>query len=130
MPRRCIAAGCDSVGGKDCSLHKFPKNEAIRKKWIKAVKEQRSNWDGPSPYSLLCSLHFTDDCFITEGIRFRDELGMPTAKRLKPDAVPTIFARSINYMSAASSTSTAKPPCRPLSEKREEQRQQKSVTHV
>ena len=130
MPRRCIVAGCDSVGGKDCSLHEFPKNEAIRKKWIKAVKEQRSNWDGPSPYSLLCSLHFTDDCFIPKGVRFRDELGMPTAKRLKPDAVPTIFARSINYMSAASSTSTAKPPCRPLSEKREEQRQQKSVTHV
>ena len=51
-------------------------------------------------------------------------------QRPKPDAVPTIFARSINYMSGASSTSTAKPPCQPLSEKREEQWQQKSVTHV
>ena len=110
MPRRCVAAGCDSMGGKDCSLHKFPKNEAIRKKCIRAVKEQRSNWDGPSPYSLLCSLHFMDNCFITEGVQFRDELGMPTAKWLKTDAVPTIFARSIHYLSDASNTSTVKPP--------------------
>ena len=91
---------------------------------------ERSNWGGPSPYSKLCSLHFTDDCFITEGVHFCDELGMPTAKWFKPDAVPTIFARLINYMSGASSTSMAKPPCQPLLEKCEQQRQQKSVTHV
>ena len=126
MPRRCIAAGCDSVGGKGSSLHKFPKDEALRKKWIKAIKEQRSNWDGPSPYSLLCSNHFTEDCFITVGVRFRDEMGMPTAKRLKPDAVPTIFARSVNYLDSASSTSTAKAVGQPLSLKR----QQKSVSQA
>ena len=128
MPRRCIAAGCDGVGGKDYSLHKFPKDEEIRKKWIRAVKEQRSNWKGPSPYSLLCSKHFTEDCFITEGVRFRDDLGMPTAKRLKPDAVPTLFARSIDYLGSASNTSTAKSLAgRPLSEKRKEKRQQRLV---
>ena len=128
MPRRCIAAGCDSVGGKGCSLHKFPQDEAIRKKWIKAVKQQRSNWDGPSPHSLLCSRHFAEDCFVTEGVRFRDEMGMPTAKRLKPDAVPTILARSIDYVepSSSSKTSVHKPAGRPLSEKR----QQKSVSYV
>ena len=102
MPRRCIAAGCDSVGGKGCSLHKFPQNEAIKRKWIKAVKQQRSNWDGPSPHSLLCSKHFTDDCFVTEGVCFRDEMGMPTAKRLKPNAVPTnLPGPSILYSLAA-----------------------------
>ena len=87
MPRRCIAAGCDSVGGKGCSLHKFPQDEAIKRKWIKAVKQQRSNWDGPSLHSLLCLKHFADDCFVTEGICSHDEMGMPTAKHLKPDAV-------------------------------------------
>ena len=128
MPRRCVAAGCDSVGGKGCSLHKFPRDEVIRKKWIKAVKQQRSNWDGPSPHSLLCSKHFSDECFITEGVRFRDEMGMQTAKRLKPDAVPTIFARSIDYLesSSASNTSIYRPTSRPLSEKR----QQKSVSLI
>ena len=128
MPRRCIAAGCDSVGGKGCSLHKFPQDEVIRKKWIKAVKQQRSNWDGPSPHSLLCSRHFAEDCFVTEDVHFRDEMGMPTAKRLKPDAVPTIFPRSIDYVepSNSSKTSVHKPAGRPLSEKR----QQKSVSYV
>ena len=85
MPRRCVAA---SVGGKGCSLHKFPHNEVIRKKWINAVKQQRNSWDGASAHSLLCSKHFTYDFFLTEGVRFRDRMGMPTAKRLKPDAVP------------------------------------------
>ena len=119
MPRRCIAAGCDSVGGKGCSLHKFPQYEAIKKKWIKAVKQQRSNWDGPSPHSLPCSKHFADVCFVTEGIRFCDEMGLPMVKRLKPDSVATIFARSINFVqpSSASSTSIHKPTGWPLSEK-------------
>ena len=128
MPRHCIAAGCDSVGGKGCSLHKFPQDEVIRKKWIKAVKQRRSNWDGPSPHSLLCSRYFAEDCFVTEGVRFRDEMGMPTAKRLKPDAVPTIFVRSIDCVepSSSSKTSVHKPAGRPLSEKR----QQKSVSYV
>ena len=128
MPRHCIAAGCDSVGGKGCSLHKFPQDEAIRKKWIKAVKQQRSNWDGPSPHSLLCSRHFAEDCCVTEGVRFRDEMGMPTAKRLKPDVVPSIFPRSIDYVEPSSSgkTSVHKPTGRPLSEKQ----QQKSVSYV
>ena len=69
MPRRCIAAGCDSVGGKGCSLHKFPQDEAIKKKWIKA---------GSLPYSLLCSKHFADDCFVTEGNPFHNEMDSKT----------------------------------------------------
>ena len=119
MLRRYIAAGCDSVGGKGCSLHKFPQDEAIKRKWIKDVKQQRSNWDGTLLHSLPCSKHFTDDCFVTEGICSRDEMGMPTAKRLKPDAVPTIFARSIDFVqpSSTSNTSVLKPTGRPLSEK-------------
>ena len=68
MPRCCAATGCDSVGGKGCNLHKFPHDEVIRKKWIKTVKQQRSSWDGPLPHSLLCSKHFADDCFLTEGV--------------------------------------------------------------
>ena len=34
--------------------------------------------------------------FVTEGSRYRDEAGMPVKKRLKPDAVPTIFPLSIH----------------------------------
>ena len=96
MPRRCVAAGCDTKNSEGYSLHTFPRDRDLREKWIRAVKRQRSNWDGPSKYSLLCSKHFEPDCFVTEGSRYRDEVGIPTKKRLKPDAVPTIFPRSIH----------------------------------
>ena len=103
MPRRCVSAGCDSVSGKGYSFHKFPRDKTLRRRWISAVKRQRSNWDGPSADSQLCSKHFEDDCFVTEGVCFRDEMWIPTVKRLKPDAVPTIFAISIDYLQASSS---------------------------
>ena len=41
--------------------------------------------------SQLCSKHFEDDCFVTEGVRLCDEMGIPTVKCLKPDAVPNIL---------------------------------------
>ena len=118
MPRRCIAAGCNTSSGMGYSLHSFPKDETLRRKWISAVKRQRSNWDGPSSSSLLCSKHFKEDCFVTEGVRFREALGVPAQKRLKTDAVPTVFAKSTNHVDASSSSYT---PCsRPLSERREQ----------
>ena len=118
MPRRCIAAGCDTTSGMGYSLHSFPKDETLRRKWISAVKRQRSNWDGPSSSSLLCSKHFKEDCFATEGVRFREALGVPAQKRLKADAVPTVFAKTTDHVAANSSSYT---PCsRPLSERREQ----------
>ena len=117
MPRRCVAAGCDSVSGKGCSFHKFPKNEALRRRWVNAVKRQRSNWNGPSADSQLCSNHFAEDCFITDGVCFRETMGIKT---LKPDAVPTIFARSIDYLQASSSQSTTPLDGRPLSKRRQQ----------
>ena len=114
MPRRCVAAGCDTKSGMGHSLHGFPQNEELRKKWIRAVKRQRSNWDGPSSSSQLCSKHFEDHCFVTEGVRYRESMGVPTLKRLKPGAVPTIFPRSIDYLEGASNAPTSQP----LSERR------------
>ena len=121
MPKRCVAAGCDTVGGKGYSLHSFPKDETMRRKWTSAVKRQRAKWDGPSSSSFLCSRHFKEDCFVTEGVKYRDEMGIPALKRLKPDAVPTIFARSTDHKDAGSSSTSCS---RPLSDRR----QQKSVS--
>ena len=117
MPRCCVAAGCDTVSGMGYSLHSFPKDETTRRKWTSAVKRQRVNWDSPSSSSLLCSKHFKKDCFVTERVWYRDALGVPAQKHLKPDAVPTIFARSTNHQDAGSSSSSCS---RPLSERREQ----------
>ena len=122
MPRRCIAAGCSTSSGEGHSLHAFPRDDSMRKKWIRAIKQQRSNWDGPSSSSLLCSKHFEPECFALEGARYRDAVGIPAKKRLKPDAVPTIFKRSIHSGSSGGSV----PSCRPASEKR----QRKSVSSM
>ena len=114
MPRRCVAVDCNTKSGMGYSLHGFPQDKVLRKKWVRAVKRQRSNWEGPSSSSQLCSKHFEDHCFVTEGVRYREAMGVPTMKRLKPDAVPTIFPRSIDYLESTSST----PTSRLLSERR------------
>ena len=118
MPRRCIAAGCNTKDSEGYSLHAFPRDKELRDKWIRAVKRQRSNWDGPSKYSLLCSKHFEPNCFKTEGSRYRDEVGIPAKKRLKPDAVPTIFPLSIHGGSTGRSKT---PPTRLAAQKRQRQ---------
>ena len=114
MPRRCIAAGCSTSSGEGPSLHMFPRDESVRKRWIRAIKQQRSNWDGPSTSSLLCSKHFEPECFALEGAHYRDAAGILVKKRLKPDAVPTIFTRLIHSGSSGPSASSR----RPASEKR------------
>ena len=116
MPRHCITAGCDTKSGMGYSLHGFPQNEELWKKWVWTVKWQSSNWDGLLSSSQLCSKHFEGHCFITEDVRYHKSIDVPALKRLKPDAVPTLFPRSINYLQGASST----PSSQPLSERWQE----------
>ena len=69
MSKCCIAAGRDGIGEEWMQPSQLSKDATIRKKWIKPVKEQRSNLDSPFLHSLLCSNHFTEDCFVFEGWR-------------------------------------------------------------
>ena len=87
MSKHCVAAGCDTKSGMGYSLHGFPQDEVLQKKWVRAVKRQRSNWEGPLSSSQLCSKHFEDHSFVTEGVRYHEAMSVLTVKRLKPDAV-------------------------------------------
>ena len=91
MPRCCVTAGCNTTSGEGYSLHLFPRDQGLRAKYIRAVKRQRSNWEGPSAHLLLCPKHLEPDCFASEGVRYRDAIGLPTKKRLKPGAILMIF---------------------------------------
>ena len=102
MPRRCIAAGCRTSTGEGYSLHEFPRNDSTRAKWTRAVKHFRDNWDGPSASSVLCSKHFEPECFVVEGIRYRDSMGIPAKCWLNPGAVTTIFSRPTHGESRSS----------------------------
>ena len=103
MPRRCVAADCKTTSGMGYSLHSFPTDENVRRRWTSAVKQYKKGWDGPSTSSHLCSRHFTEDSFETEGSLYRDTFGIPAQKCLKPDAVPTIFPKSIDQLHTSSS---------------------------
>jgi len=103
------------VGGKGHSLHLFPKVDDC------AVKLHRKDFDGVTPTSLLCSRHFTEDCYVIEGQRYCDECGIPAQKRLKMDAVSTIFPKPSNQLNTSdSSSSSTAPQSHPFSERREQ----------
>ena len=93
MPKHYVAAGCSTTSGEGYSVHEFPRNEALRAKWAQAVKRYRSNWDGPTANSVLCSKHFEQDCFIVESVHYREDMGIPAKKRHKPNAIHTKFTR-------------------------------------
>lgn len=70
------------------SLHRFPKGEAVRKKWTEFVQRHRQGWQ-PKSYSVLCSAHFEESCFARNR-QIAASLGMNIT--LNRDAVPTIDA--------------------------------------
>ncbi|CAG5055811.1 unnamed protein product [Parnassius apollo] len=59
------------------TFHRFPKHPNLKEKWINATR--RENWF-PSVYSVICSRHFEEDCFIN----------MKNSRRLLSSAVPTL----------------------------------------
>ena len=62
------------MSGDGYTLYAFPHDQDLRAKWIRAVKRQRINWDSPSTHLTLFSKHFEPECFVTEGVRYRDAI--------------------------------------------------------
>ena len=65
LGKRCIVVGCSNENKDGVSLFKFLIRKEIREQWIKQVKRTRAGWTSPSDYSVICSCHFTGDCFET-----------------------------------------------------------------
>ena len=100
MVKRCIAAGCSNTYSDGVSLFNFPKDQGRRQQWIRQVQRTRAEWKGPSEHSVLCSDHFTEDCFEPD-TAIAASLGLSKPRRrLKVDAVPTIFHRPVPRASA------------------------------
>ncbi|XP_049526473.1 uncharacterized protein LOC119457901 [Dermacentor silvarum] len=92
MPRHCCARGCyNSIVGRDTPSHTFPKDEKMRKLWIRACQPSRPAWR-PLTNDFVCADHFVDDDYVTSPAVLKS-LGMPLKRqRLKPDAVPSVFS--------------------------------------
>ena len=80
MPNYCSAFGCSNSGmTEDVSVHKFPSDEVLRKKWCLSMKRK---FFVPTLNSHVCSVHFMPTDFETVGRN-----GRPLKnKRLKNDA--------------------------------------------
>ena len=80
---------CSDTTKAGVSLHKFSSDKSLQRRWILQVKRTRANLKESSAFSVVCSEHFTEDCF--EGMA--EQLGLKMKRMLKPAAVPTIFPR-------------------------------------
>lgn len=103
---RCVAANCGNTNADGVSLHTFPKDARLRKKWADFVKMKRGAWPGPTEYSALCSTHFASGCFPFRQRFEMEQMGIKPKKiTLNHDAVPTIHATVTTP--AISSTATS-----------------------
>ena len=124
MVKRCGAAECSNTYSDGVHLFKFPRDPAIRQQWVKQVQRTRAQWSGPSEHSILCSKHFTDSCFEPDSV-LASKMGIKKCRRLKDDAIPTIFERPVSLPSctppsvsysrkrAATTASSSDAPCQP-----------------
>eukprot|EP00795_Rhopilema_esculentum_P006509 gene6509-11971_t len=92
MPN-CGAFGCTnrSSHNKELTFHQIPgegRNKQLRKMWLKNIRRAGELPKDKSFY--ICSEHFAEDCYERD---FKKELmeNKPGAKKLKADAIPTIF---------------------------------------
>ncbi|KAI5102212.1 putative D-tyrosyl-tRNA(Tyr) deacylase 2 [Silurus meridionalis] len=81
---RCSVYSCNNYNGPlertlGLTFHRFPFDDPERlNRWIRSLR--RTNWR-PRPRSVVCSTHFTEDCFEQSG----------ASVCLKPHAVPTLL---------------------------------------
>ena len=73
------------------SLFKFPKDPVLRQKWVKQAQRTKALWS-PSEHSVLCSEHFDGNCFEPDSM-LASQMGIQKRRRLKADAIPTLFER-------------------------------------
>ncbi|CAH0402087.1 unnamed protein product [Chilo suppressalis] len=110
MPKCCIVM-CSARKNKNqpqLTLHRFPKNEALKEKWLEAIGKEninprQKNWH-------LCSLHFKDSCFnkTLNVIRLREN-SLPTIFPYPRTAIQdtSVLCETSNVKTAVASTSAA-----------------------
>jgi hypothetical protein len=67
MVKRCVVAGCSNTHADGVSLFKFPVDKLMRRKWIRQIQSTRAKWTATET-SLICSQHFTENCFEQSSI--------------------------------------------------------------
>lgn len=86
-----MVGGCSAMNKDGVSLHYFPFDRpAVLRQWTLFVQNTRKNWNGPSKYSVVCSMHFSEDAYPAK-YRIMESMGKSVARKdLNKDAVPSI----------------------------------------
>ena len=102
MVYKCCVVDCrsDYTGEERTTVLSFPKEESLRKIWIKFVN--RKDWE-PTPSSFICIKHFEEKYYRKSKNNKRYHL----IKALKP--VPTIFNPNIQTSECSSSSRIISP---------------------
>ena len=74
------------------SLFRFPNDPSLQLQWARQVQRTHKDFKGPTEFSVVCSKHFTRDCFEVNPV-LAEKFGIEIKANLKPDAVPTVFPR-------------------------------------
>ncbi|XP_055704034.1 uncharacterized protein LOC129802328 isoform X2 [Phlebotomus papatasi] len=92
MPDSCCVEYCRKKRGKnaDVILFRFPNDEDVRKKWVKAIQKIYPNW-APSKCPKICIDHFKENDLAGTG-------GKNSSKKcyLKKNVVPSQFKRKVD----------------------------------
>ena len=80
---RCMTAGCSNTPSSRVSLCKFHSDPTLRRKLEKQVQQMQAQWKA-SEHSLLCSDHFTEDCFEVDSVLV-SQFGIKKRRWLKPE---------------------------------------------
>ncbi|XP_043677951.1 THAP domain-containing protein 1-like [Vespula pensylvanica] len=99
MPTSCSVYGCNNRYSKEKKFQFFTfpfKNEHRLAAWITAVN--RKDWK-PSKASRICSAHFKPQDFLHRP----GTAWYPYIRRLKHDAVPSIFSNYSNHLESSKS---------------------------
>nr|CAH0100623.1 unnamed protein product [Daphnia galeata] len=107
MKKKCFVKCCENKNYgeiilKDVSFHSFPNDENVIDKWTQSLLSNTFETGFSkmedikiTKSSIICSDHFEKDCFFqVQGYdRFQNH------RRLKKNAVPTIFKKKVNTLS-------------------------------
>ena len=89
----CAAVGCsnDSRKSEGVGFYKLTaRNPELQRIWLQKLKREYLK---VSKHTVVCSVHFADDAF--ERDLQAELLGISRPRKLKEDAVPTIFSYGI-----------------------------------
>ncbi|XP_077498110.1 uncharacterized protein LOC144108803 [Amblyomma americanum] len=104
---RCCVPGCrgNYHGGPKVRVFGFPKDEAHRKAWMRAVPRKDFT---PTIHSKVCELHFHEQDFITKLSHHDKQTGRTIELKrdrvqLQKGAVPSVFPNCPSYLSSTPS---------------------------